>query len=365
MFRMSTRASMSVVGAGLAAGDAATTRSALRTIHAPASRVGARGSALARPRRNASGPGAPRGRPADGTRAGRSRTGAGLAARRWAFGRQPGIRVAHPTLSSIGQPMSVTSPYLEHAREALWRRDVFTFIPDRDLPAPPSTLAPGRGPALVFAGFPSDYSLGFLFALLQLDVRVVGIVTSPGAHPAILGDNALSRIAGHLGVPLLRAWRINDEHSRMSLAALHPDAVVMASFDQIVGHRALETRTIEGARGEGHPPARPYLPLPAASATGRRASRGTRDRPPARGGRWRPDRGPRRGDPFEGRDLSPIGPSGRTRPSTRSEGQPGACTRSGGAAGRRSPRTFFRRSSAAIRSPGSASSLRRRQREKS
>ena len=136
--------------------------------------------------------------------------------------------------------MSVTSPYLEHAREALWRRDVFTFIPDRDLPAPPSTLAPGRGPALVFAGFPSDYSLGFLFALLQLDVRVVGIVTSPGAHPAILGDNALSRIAGHLGVPLLRAWRINDEHSRMSLAALHPDAVVMASFDQIVGHRALE-----------------------------------------------------------------------------------------------------------------------------
>src|SRR5438105_3241138 len=106
--------------------------------------------------------------------------------------------------------------------------------------SPPATLAPGRGPALVFAGFPSDYSLGFLFALLQLDVRVVGIVTSPGAHPAILGDNALSRIAGHLGVPLLRAWRINDEHSRMSLAALHPDAVVMASFDQIVGHRALE-----------------------------------------------------------------------------------------------------------------------------
>ena len=135
--------------------------------------------------------------------------------------------------------MSVTSPYLDHARESLWGRDVFTFIPDRDLPAA-TTLAPGTGPAVVFAGFPSDYSLGFLLALLQLNVRVAGIVTSPGAHPAILGDNALSRIAAHLGVPLLRAWRINDEHSRMSLAALQPEAVVMASFDQIVGQRALE-----------------------------------------------------------------------------------------------------------------------------
>ena len=136
--------------------------------------------------------------------------------------------------------MSITSPYLEDARDLLWSRDVFTFIPDRDLPAPTTTVAPGTGPAIVFTGFPSDYSLGFLLALVQLDVRVVGIVTSPGAHPAILGDNALSRIASHLGVPLLRAWRINDEHSRMTLAALRPDAVVMASFDQIVGRRALE-----------------------------------------------------------------------------------------------------------------------------
>jgi methionyl-tRNA formyltransferase len=136
--------------------------------------------------------------------------------------------------------VSLASPYLDRAREELWSRDVFSFIPDRDLPEPVDVVAQGGGPAVVFTGFPSDYSLGFLLGLLQLDVRVVGIVTSPGAHPAILGDNALSRIASHLDVPLLRAWRINDEHSRMSLAALQADAVVMASFDQIVGARALE-----------------------------------------------------------------------------------------------------------------------------
>lgn len=136
--------------------------------------------------------------------------------------------------------MPVTSPYLDRAREELWTRDVFSFIPDRDLPEPTGVASQGDGPALVFTGFPSDFSLGFLLGLLQLDVRLVGIVTSPGAHPAILGDNALSRIAAHVGVPLLRAWRINDEHSRMSLAALQADAVVMASFDQIVGARALE-----------------------------------------------------------------------------------------------------------------------------
>ena len=92
---------------------------------------------------------------------------------------------------------------------------------------------------MAFAGFPSDFSLAFLLRLLQLDVHPVGIITSPGAHPAILGDNALSRIADHLGIPLIRAWRINDEHSRFELDELGLDAVVMASFDQIVGARAL------------------------------------------------------------------------------------------------------------------------------
>jgi methionyl-tRNA formyltransferase len=124
-------------------------------------------------------------------------------------------------------------------RRQLWARDVFTFIPDRDLPAPSDTAEPGDGPRVAFAGFPSDFSLAFLLRLLELDVHLVAIITSPGAHPAILGDNALSRIADHLGIPLIRAWRINDEHSRFELDELGLDAVVMASFDQIVGARAL------------------------------------------------------------------------------------------------------------------------------
>ncbi len=135
--------------------------------------------------------------------------------------------------------MATTSEYLDMVGRDLWSRDVFTFIPDRDLPPPPATITPGSGPRVAFAGFPSDFSLAFLLRLLQLDVQPVGIITSPGAHPAILGDNALSRIADHLGIPLLRAWRINDEHSRFALEELGLDAVVMASFDQIVGPRAL------------------------------------------------------------------------------------------------------------------------------
>lgn len=135
--------------------------------------------------------------------------------------------------------MAVHSEYLEQASRDLWARPLFTFIPDRDLPPPTSTVDPGSGAGVVFAGFPSDYSLAFLLALLQLDVRLSGIVTSPGAHPAILGDNALSRIADHLCIPLLRAWRINEEHARIELAGMEPELVVMASFDQIIGARAL------------------------------------------------------------------------------------------------------------------------------
>jgi len=114
-------------------------------------------------------------------------------------------------------------------------RPSLSFTPDRDLAAPPAGRAePGSGPRVLFVGFPSDYSLAFLLELLRLDVMVCGIVTSPGAHPSILGDNALSRIADHIGVPLLRTWRINDDHSRMDIAALEPEAAVMASFNQIV-----------------------------------------------------------------------------------------------------------------------------------
>jgi methionyl-tRNA formyltransferase len=135
--------------------------------------------------------------------------------------------------------VATASAYLTRVRESLWSRDMFAFIPDRDFPPPEGAVTSGGGPRVVFAGFPSDYSLGFLLDLLLLDVQLVGIVTSPGAHPAILGDNALSRVADHLGIPLVRAWRINDEHSRLALSQLEPDAAVMASFDQIVGPGAL------------------------------------------------------------------------------------------------------------------------------
>ena len=135
--------------------------------------------------------------------------------------------------------MATSSTYLDTVGHDLWAREIFTFIPDRDLPPPPGAITPGSGPRVAFAGFPSDFSLAFLLRLLQLDVQPVGIITSPGAHPAILGDNALSRIADHLGIPLIRAWRINDEHSRFAIDELGLEAVVMASFDQIVGPRAL------------------------------------------------------------------------------------------------------------------------------
>lgn len=135
--------------------------------------------------------------------------------------------------------MATTSAWLEAASAQLWARPSFSFHPGGQLPPPEGTPEHEGGPRIIFTGFPSDYSLAFLLALLRLDVELVGIVTSPGAHPAILGTNALSRIADHLDIPLLRLWRVNDEHSRLDITRLHPDAVVMASFDQIVGARAL------------------------------------------------------------------------------------------------------------------------------
>jgi methionyl-tRNA formyltransferase len=135
--------------------------------------------------------------------------------------------------------VATRSTALEAVRTALWERREFSFIPDRDIAVLDGAARSGGGARVLFAGFPSDFSLAFLLALLELDVDVVGLLTSPGAHPAILGDNALSRIADHIGVPLLRAWRVNDEHTLIDLTALDLDAVVMASFDQIIGARAL------------------------------------------------------------------------------------------------------------------------------
>jgi len=136
--------------------------------------------------------------------------------------------------------VSTRSAWLDAIGEELLAKDSLSFIPDRDLPPPPrETASLGSGPRIAFVGFPSEFSLVFLLQLLQLDVELVGIVTSPGAHPAILGENALSRIAEHTRVPLIRAWRVNDEHTRLDLTRLGADASVMASFDQIVHGRTL------------------------------------------------------------------------------------------------------------------------------
>jgi methionyl-tRNA formyltransferase len=135
--------------------------------------------------------------------------------------------------------VATASDWLTEAEQWLWGQESFSFIPDRALSEPHGAAESDGGPRVIFAGFPSDYSLAFLLALLRLDVQVVGIVTSPGAHPAILGTNALSRIADHLSIPLLRHWRINDEHARQDMARLQPALGVIASFDQILGARAL------------------------------------------------------------------------------------------------------------------------------
>jgi methionyl-tRNA formyltransferase len=136
--------------------------------------------------------------------------------------------------------MATTSDWLNEVERELWARESFSFIPDRRF-GEPNGGGPehGGGPRVLFAGFPSDYSLAFLLALLHLDVELVGIVTSPGAHPAILGTNALSQIADHLSIPLLRNWRVNDEHSRQDITHLQPALGVIASFDQILGARTL------------------------------------------------------------------------------------------------------------------------------
>jgi methionyl-tRNA formyltransferase len=136
--------------------------------------------------------------------------------------------------------VATRSEALDLLRASLWNRREFSFIPDRDIaPLDGAAHSSGRH-RMLFAGFPSDYSLAFLLALLDIDdVAVVGLLTSPGAHEAILGENALSRIADHIDVPLLRAWRVNDEHTRLDVTNLDLDGVVMASFDQIVGARML------------------------------------------------------------------------------------------------------------------------------
>jgi len=111
------------------------------------------------------------------------------------------------------------------------------FSPDSPAPVSTSTDQPAR---VGFAGFPSDYSLAILLSLLRSGVSLAGIATSLGANPAIAGENALSQLADHLGVPLLRLARVNDYDSLVALERLRTDLFVVASFDQILGQRALQ-----------------------------------------------------------------------------------------------------------------------------
>ncbi len=98
----------------------------------------------------------------------------------------------------------------------------------------------GGGPRVLFAGFPSDYSLAFLLALLELDVEVVGAAHLAGrarGHPRrqrAEPDRRPPR-ASRCCAPGASTTSTPSSTSR----ALRLDGVVMASFDQIIGSRAL------------------------------------------------------------------------------------------------------------------------------
>ncbi len=135
------------------------------------------------------------------------------------------------------------SHWLAQVEEWLWSKAEFRMVPDLKIPTavPADPVAQdGSLPAVGFVGFPSDYSLAILLALLRSGVRITGLATSLGANPAIAGENALSQIADHLQVPLLRLARVNDYDSLVALERLHADLFVVASFDQILRRKALE-----------------------------------------------------------------------------------------------------------------------------
>lgn len=140
-------------------------------------------------------------------------------------------------------PTAPLSPWLGTVEEWLWAKAEFRMVPDLRIPIPAagSTVAQDESlPAVGFLGFPSDYSLAMLLALLGDGVRVAGIATSLGANPAIAGENALSQIADHLQIPLLRLARVNDYDSLVALGRLRAELFVVASFDQILKRKALD-----------------------------------------------------------------------------------------------------------------------------
>jgi methionyl-tRNA formyltransferase len=128
-------------------------------------------------------------------------------------------------------------------QEWLWAKREFRMVPDLRIPFSvdgQAEMAAGDLPRVAFAGFPSDYSLALLLALLSCPVRVVGLATSLGANPAISGENALGQVAEHVGIPLLRLARVNDYDSLVALERLGADLFMVASFDQILKRQALQ-----------------------------------------------------------------------------------------------------------------------------
>lgn len=133
------------------------------------------------------------------------------------------------------------SDWLAQVESWLFQKTEFRMIPDLVIPFGPTGSAgfPAGAPRVGFAGFPSDYSLAILLGLLRSPLQLAGIATSLGANPAIAGVNALSQVADHLEVPLLRLARVNDYDSIAALRSLGADMFLIASFDQILRNRAL------------------------------------------------------------------------------------------------------------------------------
>ena len=147
------------------------------------------------------------------------------------------------TVTKLLEPSPPASPWLARVESWLWAKPEFRMVPDLLVPfapeQPPEPLS-ADVPRVGFVGFPSDFSLALLLGLLRSGVQLAGIATSLGANPAIAGENALSQVADHLGVPLLRLARVNDYDSLVSLERLRAELFVVASFDQILGPKALK-----------------------------------------------------------------------------------------------------------------------------
>lgn len=134
------------------------------------------------------------------------------------------------------------SPWLTTVADWLWAKQSFRMVPDLRLPISPTgppLPAPAGAPRVGFVGFPSDYSLALLLALIDSGAELAGMATSLGANPVIAGENALSQVADHMGVPLLRLARVNEYDSLASLRRLGADLMLVASFDQILREKAL------------------------------------------------------------------------------------------------------------------------------